>query len=183
MKNPILLRLSGRIPYASLTNIRPYSNFKGDVTLVSKVIRGLLSLAVITAALAQEPARYSSKQLHRLMDYASTAADFQRLATYFHYQELVFRTKAQKMVDEYASVGACYPMATKTISRTEVESRLYKEYSAKAEEDSKLAARYDEILLGMGIKPETISANLVSAKSTKEDSPATPGSALVSAPK
>jgi len=151
--------------------------------LVQKVKRGLLSLAVIAVAFAQEPEHYSSKQLHRLMDHASTAAEFQKLATYFHYQELVFRTKAQKMVDEYATVGARYPMATKTISRTEVESRLYKEYSAKADEDAKFAARYDEILLGMGVKPEPMSPNLVSAKSTKEDAPATPGAALVSPPK
>ena len=146
-------------------------------------IRGLLSLALVAVALAQEPEHYSSKQLHKLMDRASTAADFQKLATYFHYQELVFRTKAQKMVDEYASVGVRYPMATKTISRTELESRLYKEYSAKADEDAKLAARYDEILLGMGVKPEPMSPNLVSAKSTSGDAPATPGAALVSTPK
>jgi len=87
------------------------------------------------------------------------------------------------MVDEYATVGARYPMTTKTISRTEVESRVYKQYSEKAEDNSKLAAHYGEILIGMGVKPESVPPNLVSVKSTKEDSMATPGSALVQRPK
>ncbi len=122
---------------------------------------------------------YSNKQLRFLMATASHADEFQKLASYFHYQELVFRTKAQKMRDEYASYGMKYPMATKNVSRVEIESRLYEQYSARANENATLAAKYDELLIGLGVTPARVSATRVSARSLETTQGKTQGTSLV----
>ena len=134
-------------------------------------------------ATAQQPEHYSKKQLRLLMTTASKADDFQKLATYFHYQALTYSSKAQKILEEYELYGARYPMATKTIPRAEMESKLYREYSAKADDNSELAARYDRILSGFGVKPESVSSTVVSAQDLEKPAKGTACAALVERPK
>ena len=147
---------------------------------IRRMIGGLILMASIFFALSPAPAgaqqaeHFSKKQLRLLMANASKPADFQKLATYFHYQALTYSTKAQKVLEEYANVGSRYPMATKTIPRAEMESRQYREYSAKADENSGLAARYDAILTGFGVKPVSVSSTIVSAKELEKNAKRTP---------
>jgi hypothetical protein len=120
--------------------------------------------------MAQQPQRYSHKQLHLMMACAGNAADYQQLATYFHRQELMFRAKAQHTIDEYSSQAGKFTMATKFTSRAEVASRLYESYSFKAVENARLAGWYDEMLTGLGIKPVSESAAIVSVKDLQNES-------------
>lgn len=150
----------------------------GQTLRCAGIIAIVLALVPMVAT-GQQFERYSNKELRLMVANASNADDYQKLATYFHYEELMYRAKAQKIMDEYANYGAKHPMATKTISRTDVESRLYQQYSAKADENSALAARYDELLTQLGVKPAIISSTVVSARSLQRDSTGTPGAALV----
>ncbi len=127
-------------------------------------------------AAGQERELLSRKELQSLVKNASSAKDFQRLATHYHYQELVFRNKAQKTLDAYASLNGRYAMATKTISRADAADREYQSCLKKADESAALAAHYDGILTEMGVTPEVISAVTVSAKDAagQGSSPAVP---------
>jgi hypothetical protein len=118
-----------------------------------------------TQATAQQPQHYSHRQLRLLMAGAANTDDYQKLATYFHYQELMCRTKARKVVDEYANDSGKYPMATKTVTRAEVMARAYDQYSSQANENARLAGRYDEMLTKLGVKPASESATIVSINS------------------
>ena len=149
-----------------------------------------LSLEVILAftvlqpeqAIAQHPPHYSQRQLRSLIASAANADDYQKLATYFHYQELMFREKAQKVIDEYADHAGKYPMATKTVTRADVATRSYDEYSSKANDNARLARKYDELLIELNVKPASESATIVSLKSLQKASGGMPGSAFSQPP-
>ena len=113
---------------------------------------------------AQQPLNLGRKQLQLLIKNARSPQEYQKLATYFHYQELLYRAKAQNVVRDYANIGTRYPMATKTVSRSDVARRQYEACLSKAESNATLAAHYDELLTEMGIAPEVLSSTTVSAK-------------------
>jgi hypothetical protein len=118
-----------------------------------------------TNGVAGQLQHYSRKQLRLLIASAAKADDYKVLANYFHHQELVFRNKAQRTLDEYAAHAGRYPMATKFVTKAEVAARLYDDYVSKADENARLAAQYDEKLAEMGIEPERESATIISIKS------------------
>jgi hypothetical protein len=122
---------------------------------------------------------YSHKQLRSLMSRATNSDDYRRLATYFHYQEMFFRAKAQKTLDDYFNTETKYKMATKFVTRAEVASRSYNDSLSKAENNARLADRYDEMLTETAIKPEKRSATLVSVENLKRASRDTGTSALL----
>ncbi len=105
------------------------------------------------------------QELRRSPDEAATKAkEWLRVATYFHHQELVFRMRAQTLIDRYCRDAAIYPMATKTVSRADALARQYSEYESKAEENARMAASYEGKLTGLGYKLEKVSAVVVSVK-------------------
>lgn len=128
------------------------------------LVMALAIFPVTSAEQQQEQEHLSRGQLQLLVKNAASAKDFQRLATYYHYQELLYRKKAQSTLDEYANVNSRYSMATKTVSRAEVASREYQGCLKKASESAGRAAHYDAILTEMGVTPQVISAITVSAK-------------------
>jgi hypothetical protein len=128
---------------------------------------------------AGQPRHYSRKQLRVLLASAAKAEDYQLLATYFHHQELVFRNKAQRTLDDYASYAGKYPMATKFVTRAEVAARAYNGYISKADENARLAAQYEERLAAIGIEPEKESSTIVSIESLQKAKTYIPASALL----
>ena len=84
---------------------------------------------------------------------AKNPNEYQKLARYFRHRELVYRAKAQREIDAYVNCAPNYPMAAKFLTRADVTARLYDHYLFKAEENAKLAGRYDGMLLRLGIKP------------------------------
>jgi hypothetical protein len=115
-----------------------------------------------------QPRHYSRQQLRLLMADATTADDYQRLATYFHHEELTFRTKAQRTLDDYASYAGKYPMAAKFVTRAEVAARVYNRCVSKANESARLSGQYEERLTAMGIEPEKESATIVSVEALQK---------------
>lgn len=109
------------------------------------------------------PPPYGAAELKTLKAKANSADDYRKLAEYFHYQELLYRAKAQDTLDAYANYGGRYLMVTKTISRAEVANRDYNACFVKAETYSRLAAKYDAKLLQLGERPVSISSTFVSA--------------------
>ena len=99
---------------------------------------------------------------------AVNARECVRVATYFHYRELLFRAKAQETIDRYANQLSRYPMATKTVTRAEVVERQYSEYLLKADENARMAAGYDAILLELGMKGWNGSGTVVSVKDLRD---------------
>ncbi len=95
-----------------------------------------------------------------------------KVAAYFHHRELAFRAKAQRILNEYSRESARYPMATKTVTHATAVSRRYHEYQAKADENARLAANYDEILRGMGFDPPSNQRPAVSLRDLQTDSTA-----------
>ncbi len=142
-------------------------------------IIAVISLTFSVASAQETTPQYSHKQLKKLMDTAATADDYQKLASYFHYEELLYRNKAQQALNETSQRSAKYPMATKTVTRAEVDSRTYKDYVNRADEYERHAAKYDELLVGMGIKPTKVSPTVVSAKSAQKSPPGAVSSALM----
>lgn len=116
-------------------------------------------------AAAEEPLHYSHKQLRTLMAGAEKAGDYQRLASYFHYRELMLHAKAQRTIDEYVLRAGKYPMATKILTRAEIALRLYEDYSCEKDVNAKLARRYEKKLIELGLRPKIESETLVSVKS------------------
>lgn len=117
---------------------------------------------------AQQPYRFSPKQVRLLLAHAESAADYQKLSSYFHYQELLFRAKRQTVFDYYANHTGKFTMAAKFWSRADVNARLSNKYACKAEENAKIAGRYDEMLANLGVKPVRESAVLVNVKSLRK---------------
>lgn len=114
---------------------------------------------------AQQTTHYSRKQLRLLVGIARNEHDYRKLASYFRYQEMAFRTKAQKALDEYALDGWRLPLATKFVTRSEALARLRRHYLVKADENAKLAQHYNEMLTDLGAAPGSESATVVSVKS------------------
>jgi hypothetical protein len=127
-----------------------------------------------SGAAAQTTPHYSRKQLKLLMDNAASADDYQKLAHYFHYQQMLFQTKAQLLLDESARNSSRYPMATKTVTRAEVTKRAYDECTTKANENGALAEQYDRMLVELGVKPEIESTSVVSVGSLQKTNQTTP---------
>ena len=59
-------------------------------------------------------------------------------------------------------------MATKTVTRAEVVERQYSEYLLKADENARMAAGYDAILLELGMKGWNGSGTVVSVKDLRD---------------
>lgn len=149
--------------------------------MIRGTVQGFVCAAILAGAaalsparaLAQQPQHRSHKQLRSLIASAANADDYQKLATYFHYQELLFRAKAQRAIDDYAIHAGKFTMAAKFISRAEVAARLYDHYLFKASESAKLAGRYDGMLTELGVKPDRESVAIVSVKSLQNASTGT----------
>jgi hypothetical protein len=154
-----------------------YSQFVSGAR--SQAVSGVAPVAEARNGIAGQPQHYSRKQLRILMANAANPDDYQLLASYFRRQELVFRNKAQRTLDDYASYAGRYPMATKFVTRAEVAGRLYKNYISKADENARLAAQYEESLAEMGIEPERESATIVSVKSLQSPPVYRPSTALL----
>jgi hypothetical protein len=123
--------------------------------------------------IAQEPQQYSHRALHRLMASTGNPVDYQKLATYFHYQEQAYRAKAQAEMDAYADCVRNITLAPKFLTRADVTARLYDYYSYKADADAKLARRYDEMLIIHGIRPLSAPTGIVSVTSLEDASAGT----------
>lgn len=78
------------------------------VALITYVIT-LATTVAVRPSQAITPARqeYSRKELHHLIASAKNPDDYQKLAKYFHYRELVYRAKAQREIDAYVN---CVPI-------------------------------------------------------------------------
>jgi len=134
------------------------------VTLV--VSMTMLAALAPTTASAQQSERYSHRELQLLLTDAVNPHDYQKLADYFHHQHLLFRAKAESALNDYAVHAGRFTMASKFMTRAEVAARVYGHYCFKAEENEKLASRYDGLLNQFGIKPPPIeSGSIVSVKS------------------
>jgi hypothetical protein len=115
-------------------------------------------------ARAQEREHLSQKQLRLMMQAAGNADEYQELASYFRYRELMFRVKAQRALDKFALDRGGSAWATKVVTRAEVVDRVREYYLSKADENAKLAERYFARLTELGVKPLIESATIVSAK-------------------
>jgi hypothetical protein len=118
----------------------------------------LISVVAILAeaamcATAEDEGYMSRAELRRLVSAANTPADYQRLATFFHFQEDAYRAKAQAQIDDYATCVRNFLMAPKFPTRADQDFRLFEYYSAKADAQAEAAARYEDMLLAMGVKP------------------------------
>lgn len=121
---------------------------KTAVTLIAVVV-----LMVKPDAATAQAEHLSRVELNHLMAHANKPADYQELATFFHWQEDVYRAKAQAAMDDYASCARRFLMAPKFPTRADQDFRLFDYYSAKADGQAELAERYDNLLLANGIKP------------------------------
>ena len=103
---------------------------------------------------ADEVQHINRAELKRLIATADTPADYQKLATYFHEREDVYRAKAQAEMRESAECVRNFVMTPPKIpTRADQTARLYEYYSAKADQQAKLAGHYDELLVRSGVKP------------------------------
>lgn len=106
-----------------------------------------------TLVMAHGQQHLSRAELRRFMANANNPAAYQELAAYFHYQQQVYRAKADAEMDDYANCVRNVTMAPKFPTRADQDDRLYEYYSAKADQQAKLAAHYDELLTKSGSKP------------------------------
>ena len=109
--------------------------------------------AAFSASGADNASRMSQVELKHLIAAANKPADYQKLALYFHEKELFYRAKAQTEMMEYAQCVRNFMMEPKFPTRADQTARLYEYYSAKADQQAKLAARYDGLLMRGGAKP------------------------------
>lgn len=141
---------------------------------------------VSTQAMLAQPAQdYTSKQVHDLIRHAETASDYQNLATYFRYRELVFRAKAQRSMDDYARCARNVTMSPKFQTRPDLDREAYEYYSFKATQSAKAAQRYEQILTARGIKPENtvgLTVPVGSLPQASKDVPSKTKNSLVSNP-
>jgi|GEM_PF-3345673 len=141
------------------------------VTIISYIVTLTITTAIVThQAIAQQPLHYSHKELHRWTASAGDPDADRKLATYFHCQEWIYRAKAQAEMEEYARCVRNILMAPKFPTRADVTSELHDYYSYKADQEAKLATRYDEMLIRRGIKPTGQSAATVSLTSLAKSS-------------
>ena len=127
---------------------------------------GTLTLAVVifgNRAIGQEAEQhYSHKELDRLVATARNPSDYRGLAEYFHYQNQVYRAKADTEMHEYVKYFSFYH--PKFSSGAENAARLQEHYSSKAEAAGRLAAYYDDLLVKNGFErvsePLTVSAEM-----------------------
>lgn len=120
------------------------------------MLMAVAALLVISreAVFAQELGEQLSRaELDRLIAHADEPADYQKLATFFHAQEDLYRAKAQAAMDDYSSCVRRFLIAPKFPTRADQDFRLFDYYSAKADRQAELAAWYDDLLLTRGIKP------------------------------
>ena len=133
---------------------------------VTVVSMSMLATLAPARASGQQPERYGHRELQLLLTDAVDPHDYQKLAAYFHHQQLLFRAKAESTLNEYALHAGRFTMASKFMTRAEVAARVSGHYRFKAEENEKLASRYDGLLNQFGIKPPPIeSGSIVSVKS------------------
>ena len=130
----------------------------GAVTVFLTFV-GTIMPARLAAQQAQQ--HLSHAQLRRLVANASNTADYQKLAAYFHYQEQIYRAKADAEMDDYAHCVRNVTMSPKFPTRADQAARLYQYYSTKADQQARLAAHYDELLTKNGVKPAGV-AQIVS---------------------
>jgi hypothetical protein len=141
------------------------------VTQRDRLLRGFVFTLCATTFAAcgfgQSGTHLTHKQLKVLTVNAATAEDHRMLATYFHYQEMLFLSKAQQILDDYVNHRLCYPMATKTVTRSEVVTNFYRECLKKANENGILARMQDSQLAALGITPPVESRITVPVSSFK----------------
>lgn len=135
--------------------------------------KAMFAVAAMVALLALRPAvviaqqpeseELSRAELKRLMERADKVTDYERLATFFHSREEFYSAKAQAEMEDYASCARNFLIAPKFPTRADQDFRLFEYYSQKADEQAKLAAQYDDLLLANGIKPRQ-SPKIISLK-------------------
>jgi hypothetical protein len=135
----------------------------------------VMSVVTIVAGRAQGAAADDEQhithgELKRLVKDANKPADYERLATFYHSREEVYRAKAQAKMDDYASCVRNYLIAPKFPTRADQDFRLFEYYSYKADEQAKLAVRYDDMLLASGVRPFH-SAHVISIKDLQSPPP------------
>jgi hypothetical protein len=119
---------------------------------------------------AQQPQTLRHRKMRQLIANAKTPLDYRRLAMYFHYQEQVDRSKADAEMQYYSE---CFlQFRPKFPTAADNASRLYEYYSAKANEEAKLAAHYDDLLIRSGSKPvgkvQTVSVTDLESQSAQQ---------------
>lgn len=114
-------------------------------------LRTIWILISAVAVMAQQPQNLSHSDLRRRIANANKPADYQVLADYFHYQEQVYRAKANAEMHDYVKYFSLYH--PKFPTGADNAARLFEYYSAKADKEAKLAAHYDELLVQSGVKP------------------------------
>ena len=132
-------------------------------------VTGVVIISVLAVVGPARASAQSHRELQLVMTDAGSSHDYQKLAAYFRHQELLFRAKAESARNEYALHAGRFTMATKFMSRAEVAARLYGHYCFKAEENERLASRYDELLNRFGVKPTIESGSIVSVKSLQTE--------------
>jgi hypothetical protein len=142
----------------------PASGIQTSVPMVSKMARrargaGAAFFVVMTVfcpyrAIGAEEAQCMSRaHIKHLIATANKPADYQKLATYFHDREDFYRAKAQAEMTESAHCIRNVMMTPKFPTRAGQTARLYEYYSAKADKEARLAARYDGLSVQSGVKP------------------------------
>jgi hypothetical protein len=144
------------------------------------VVAEMLAVFALTPAvvIAQHKEEVSRAELKRLMAHANKPTDYERLASFFHSREQFYRAKAQAKMDDYASCVRNFLVAPKFPTRADQDSRLFDYYSTKADEQAKLAAGYDDLLLANGIEPKR-NTQIVSVKDLQNTTPQAPVNAAL----
>ena len=97
--------------------------------------------------------KVSNNELKRLIQQANKPGDYQKLSDIFHYREELYRAKAQAQMDDYAGCVRNFIVRPKFPTHADQDAQLFEYYSARADEQARLAARYDTLLIRNGVQP------------------------------
>lgn len=125
-------------------------SFKRSAVLIPVVS---FVICVSQSRVTAEAQSMSRTELKELIANANTPADYRKLAVFFHHQEQVYRARAAAEMDDYAHCVRNILMVPKFPTRADQTARLYDYYSGKADQQGKLASKYDSLLIRNGFAP------------------------------
>ena len=104
--------------------------------------RNGISKMFLDAHAPDQPPKFSSSEIKKLIHDAKTSEDFAQLADYFDYQSMNFEQKADDQVKELERLQALPFHARSYPTQVEGTRELIKKYRAKADECSARANAY-----------------------------------------
>lgn len=103
---------------------------------------GKISRMFLDAHAPDQPVKYRSRDIKKMIQNAKNAEDFIRLANYFDYQALEFQQKTRKQVAELQQLAAQFYHSRSYATQLEGTRELIKQYRTKANECSARSDSY-----------------------------------------